>query len=69
VFWTTATDVGGASRGLSGAFMNTGGNVGGLVSPVLTPLMAQQIGWAGSIGVACTISMVGALVWFLIRDP
>jgi ACS family glucarate transporter-like MFS transporter len=69
VFWTTATDVGGQSRGLSGAFMNTGGNVGGLISPVLTPIMAQQIGWAGSIVVACVISICGALVWFLIKPP
>ena len=67
VFWTTATDVGGKSRGLSGAFMNTGGNVGGLISPVLTPIMAQQIGWPGSITVACIISGVGAVVWFLIK--
>lgn len=69
VFWTTATDIGGKSRGLSGAFMNTGGNVGGLISPVLTPIMAQQIGWSGSIVVACVISGVGGFVWLLIKPP
>jgi len=69
VFWTTATDIGGKSRGLSGAFMNTGGNIGGLISPILTPIMAQQIGWSGSIVVACVISGVGGLVWFLIKLP
>jgi len=67
VFWTTATDVGGQSRGLSGAFMNTGGNVGGLISPVLTPIMAEQIGWPGSITVACLISGAGGIIWFLIK--
>jgi len=69
VFWTTATDIGGKSRGLSGAFMNTGGNVGGLLSPVLTPIMAEQIGWSGSIVVACVISGGGGFVWFLIKPP
>lgn len=69
VFWTTATDIGGRSRGLTGAFMNTGGNVGGLMSPVLTPIMAEQIGWPGSIAVACVISGIGGLVWFLIKPP
>jgi ACS family D-galactonate transporter-like MFS transporter len=69
VFWTTATDIGGRSRGLAGAFMNTGGNVGGLMSPVLTPIMAEQIGWPGSIAVACVISGVGGLVWFFIKPP
>ena len=69
VFWTTATDIGGKARGFSGAFMNTGGNVGGLISPVLTPFMADQIGWPGAIAVACVISGIGGLVWFAIRLP
>jgi MFS family permease len=69
VFWTTATDIGGKSRGFSGAFMNTGGNIGGLISPVLTPIMAGQMGWAGAIVVACVISAIGGLVWFLIKPP
>lgn len=69
VFWTTATDIGGRSRGLAGAFMNTGGNVGGLMSPVLTPFMAERIGWPGSIAVACVISGIGGLVWFFIKPP
>ena len=69
VFWTTATDIGGRSGGLSGAFMNTGGNIGGLIAPVLTPYLAAEIGWPGAIAVACVISAVGGLTWFLIRLP
>jgi MFS transporter, ACS family, D-galactonate transporter len=69
VFWTTATDIGGRSRGFSGAFMNTGGNAGGLISPVLTPAMATYIGWPGSIAIACAISGIGGLVWFWIKPP
>lgn len=67
VFWTTATDLGGSSRGFAGAFMNTWGNVGGLISPTLSPLMAQTMGWPGVIAVACVISAIGGLLWFLIR--
>jgi MFS family permease len=69
VFWTTSTDIGGRSRGFAAAFMNTGGNLGGLISPVLTPAMAERIGWPGAIAVACAISVLGALVWFLITPP
>ncbi len=69
VFWTTATDIGGKARGFSGAFMNTGGNVGGFISPVLTPFMAQTMGWPGAIAVACAISGLGGLVWFFITLP
>jgi MFS family permease len=68
VFWTTATDIGGKSRGLSGAFMNTGGNIGGLISPVLNPFIATYIDWTGSIVLACVVSAVGGLLWLLI-DP
>jgi len=69
VFWTTATDLGGKSRGFSGAFMNTLGNVGGLISPVLTPILAKAMSWPGAIGVACAISGIGGLVWLLIKIP
>lgn len=69
VFWTTATDLGGPSRGFAGAFMNTLGNVGGLISPVLTPAMAQALGWSGSFAVACGIAAIGGAIWFSIRLP
>ena len=69
VFWTTATDIGGQARGFSGAFMNTGGNVGGFISPVLTPFMAQTMGWPGAITVACVIAGLGGLLWFVITLP
>ena len=69
VFWTTATDLGGEARGFSGAFMNALGNVGGLISPVLTPIMADQIGWPRSIAVACGVVALGGAVWFAIRIP
>jgi len=69
VFWTTATDIGGKSRGFSGAIMNTGGNIGGLISPVLTPVMAESLGWPGAITVACVIAALGSAVWFAIRLP
>ena len=69
VFWTTATDLGRNSRGFSSAMMNTGGNLGGLISPVLTPKMAESLGWPGSIAVACAVVAVGGAVWFIIRIP
>ncbi len=64
VFWTTATDIGGRNRGVVAACMNAFGNAGGLVSPTLTPVLAQSsLGWAGAITVACAIAAVGALLW------
>jgi MFS family permease len=68
VFWTTATDIGGRNRGLVAAFMNAFGNAGGLVSPTLTPVLAQSsLGWPGAISVACAIVAAGGLVWWWIN--
>jgi MFS family permease len=70
VFWTTATDVGGRNRGFAAAFMNAFGNAGGLVSPTLTPVLAQSaLGWSGAIAVACAIVAAGGFVWCWITPP
>jgi ACS family D-galactonate transporter-like MFS transporter len=69
VFWTTATDIGGKLAGLSGAFLNTGGNIGGFISPVITPIVAETFGWTGAIGVACAISVLGGVTWLAITPP
>jgi MFS family permease len=64
VFWTTVTDIGGRRRGFAAAFMNTFGNAGGLVSPTLTPVLAQSsLGWPGAITVACALVAAGGFVW------
>jgi len=67
VFWTTATDIGHRSPGFSAAFMNTGGNVGGLFSPLLSPIIAQSLGWPAAIMIACAIAALGGLMWFLFK--
>jgi cyanate permease len=48
--------------------MNTGSNVGGLVSPALTPVLAAVIGWENALHVAAALALVAALLWLGI-DP
>ena len=69
VFWTTATDIGGRARGFAGAFLNTVGNIGGFIAPVLTPVLAESMGWPNAISVACVIAGLGGLLWFAIKLP
>ncbi|MFO1007080.1 MAG: MFS transporter [Planctomycetaceae bacterium] len=66
VYWTTATELGGRSRGFSGAFLNTIGNVGGFISPVLTPQLAMSMGWTAAIAIACAVCGFGGLLWLWI---
>jgi ACS family glucarate transporter-like MFS transporter len=47
--------------------MNTGANVGGTISPTLTPWLAEQFGWNVSLGFAAGVAALGGLLWLLIR--
>jgi ACS family glucarate transporter-like MFS transporter len=67
-FWATMTEIAGARSGLAGGIMNTGSNVGGLVSPALTPVLAAAIGWESALHVAAALAVVAALLWLGI-DP
>jgi MFS transporter, ACS family, glucarate transporter len=62
-FWATMTEIAGPRSGLAGGIMNTGSNVGGLVSPALTPVLAAAVGWENALHVAAVLSVVAALLW------
>lgn len=68
-FWTTAAELGGARGGTAAAIMNTGGNAGGVLSPVVTPLLSKYLGWTGGIALAAVFSLLGAVLWIWIRPP
>lgn len=44
-FWATMTQLSGEHSGIAGGTMNFGSNIGGAISPALTPWMAERIGW------------------------
>jgi MFS family permease len=62
-FWATALELGGRRGGVAAAILNTGGNLGGLLAPVVTPQLAEHLGWAGSFAVGAAVPFVGALLW------
>lgn len=62
-FWATMTDLAGPRSGAAGGVMNMGSNLGGLVSPALTPVLAASIGWENALHVAAALSVVGGLLW------
>ena len=67
-FWATMTEIAGERSGVGGGIMNAGSNVGGLVSPALTPALAAVVGWEAALHVAAVLSLVAALLWLAI-DP
>ncbi len=72
--WTTAIDLGGNRGATSAAIVNTGGNVGGFISPVvtpwvgalLTPSLGRELGWAWGLRIGGLMCLIGACLWLWI---
>ena len=67
-FWSTAIEVSGDNVGAACGILNTGGNVGGMLAPTLTPLIATRFGWTGGLYFGCLIVVLSVVTWlFLAR--
>ncbi len=62
-FWSTVTRMPGGRSGTAGGIMNTGCNIGGLLSPMLTPMLAASIGWEPALHVAAALAVLAAVLW------
>ena len=66
-FWATMIRISGNRSGTAGGIMNMGSNIGGLISPVLTPLIASFIGWENALHVAALLAVIAGILWFRIK--
>ncbi len=66
-FWSSATDLSKPYAGTLSGLMNTGANLGGTLSPTLTPWIANSFGWPIALGLAAVVAFIGGLCWFMIR--
>lgn len=66
-YWSSTTDLSKEHAGTLSGLMNTGANLGGSLSPTLTPWLADQWGWPVSLGVAAAIAVLGGVMWLFIR--
>jgi ACS family D-galactonate transporter-like MFS transporter len=75
-FWATAIELGGARGATAAGLVNTGGNIGGLIAPVMTPWVEsimprswdQSDRWRVAIGIGGVVAFLGAGLWCWI-DP
>jgi MFS transporter, ACS family, glucarate transporter len=67
--WGTCIDIAGGRAGLVGACMNTAGQIGGMLSPVIAALLFKRFAsWGAPLYVAGMLYLFGACCWLLV-DP
>jgi ACS family glucarate transporter-like MFS transporter len=66
-YWATAVDVGGPHAGASGGIMNTVGNLGGVVSTSLVPVIVKFFGWPIALGTGSALAIGAAALWLGIK--
>jgi len=66
-FWASMTQLSGERAGVAGGVMNFGSNLGGMISPALTPWLAERVGWESALSLTAGLAVVAALLWLGIR--
>jgi len=66
-FWAAMTELAGERSGLAGGAMNFGGNLGGLISPTLTPWLAERMGWEQTLTFTAGLAIVAGMLWLGVR--
>jgi MFS transporter, ACS family, glucarate transporter len=66
-YWSTSMDLGGAHAGTVGGVMNMAGNLGGVVSTALVPVLVKHYGWPFAFESAAALALGAALLWLLVR--
>jgi ACS family glucarate transporter-like MFS transporter len=67
-FWASAIEGAGEQVGAACGILNTGGNVGGFIAPILTPYIASWAGWSWGLYAGSFIAVIGVVACFLF-DP
>jgi ACS family glucarate transporter-like MFS transporter len=66
-FWAATMDVAGSQSGTATGILNMMGNLGGVVSTSMVPILVAKFGWIVALGSGTLFAFVGALIWFTVR--
>lgn len=66
-FWSTAIALAGPNAGASGGLMNMAGNLGGVVSTALMPVLVHWLGWPGALASGSLFALLSAILWLALR--
>lgn len=66
-FWAACIDVTDQFTGSLSGLMNTFGNFGGWLSPIVSAYVATRFGWNRSLDCAAAVTLASALFFLLVR--
>jgi ACS family glucarate transporter-like MFS transporter len=66
-YWSGATFVAGPHTSAATGILNTGGNLGGVISTPLIPILVDWFGWLPALATGSAFALVGALLWIWIE--
>ena len=66
-YWASTVDLSKTHAGTLSGLMNTGANLGGSLSPTLTPWLAEQMGWPAALTATAVTAFAGGLMWLKIK--
>ena len=66
-YWSSTVDLSKPHAGTLSGLLNTGANIGGSLSPLLTPWFAERVGWATALDIAAVVALAGGLMWIRIK--
>jgi ACS family glucarate transporter-like MFS transporter len=65
--WVSTIDICQPHAGVVSGIMNWGGNSGGMISPIVMPILAQRWGWTVALQIAAAVILLGSLLWWLLQ--
>lgn len=66
-WWASINELSVKNSATLSGIMNTAGNIGGVISPILTPWIAARFGWIRALDFAAVVIFVTGLLWLLLR--
>jgi ACS family glucarate transporter-like MFS transporter len=67
--WATCVDIGGRHSGVVSAAMNSFGQLGGILSPIVVALLVEHYGsWSAPLYITGALYLIGAACWLGV-DP
>jgi MFS transporter, ACS family, glucarate transporter len=66
-YWAVTADIAGRSAGTASGLMNMVGQIGGAVTAIVTPMIAEGFGWTASFLVAAVLAALGSVAWLFVR--